>query len=88
MRAAATFAALVAFCLGGCAQSYPDGVVATRDQAVAIADRECGPSGKVYNGPWHVTLDGGWWLVSRTKGAERIDIDARTGQTSGCKVVG
>ena len=71
----------------GCSIGYPSGVVKNSEQAIAIADHECGDySVKYYPGRWHTELTGENWLVWK-KGGMQISIDAKTGRTEGCIVV-
>jgi hypothetical protein len=79
--------ALIACLLGlaACAETYPDGVVKTRDQAIAIAKRVCDVTG---NDPWNVRLtDDTWLVVLGGRGGLQVSIDARNGSTDGCVVI-
>jgi len=87
MKGASLTAAATAFILAACADTYLDGAIQTRDQAIAVADRECGSTVKYYPGPWHTRLNRDTWSVWRGHGGMQITIDASDGKTSGCVIV-
>ena len=74
--------------LGACATSFPTGLVRDRDQAVAIAERECASHANSYKGDWQAQLTGNSWFVWQGKHAWiHVTIDARDGSTDGCVIV-
>jgi hypothetical protein len=77
-------AGLLFGCAGGSSGSYPNGTVKTPQDAIAIAEKECGPPLQD-GGAWRARLDKDVWFVWRTPHAyPQIAVDARDGKTLGC----
>lgn len=88
MKAVLLAATVLLFgCAGGgrSSGSYPNGIVKTPPDAIAIAEKECGPSLPNDGGEWRARLDKDVWFVWRTPHAfPQIAVDARDGKTLGC----
>jgi hypothetical protein len=80
---------IAALVLNGCTERYADGAIATRDQAAAIADRNCRELNPAPHKRWAVNLKNGIWHVWKRHGGVRVDvwIDAKTGSTGDASCV-
>jgi hypothetical protein len=68
--------------------NYPNGLVKTPEEAIAIAKKECGPKLQDQTGEWRARLDRDMWFAWLTPNAAlQISVDARNGKTTGCVVV-
>jgi hypothetical protein len=85
-------ALLLVGCVGGSQRSsgsYPNGIVKTPEDAIAIAEKECGPSLQDRSGEWRARLDKDVWFAWLTPNAAlQISINAVDGKTTGCVVGG
>ena len=79
----ARLGAVLCVALTACAQTYPGGVVQSKERAIEIAVQFCA----LQNYPadsWHVLLQGDEWIV--THGNIWIPVDARTGKIRSCDI--
>jgi hypothetical protein len=80
---AAVFPIVAAIALAGCAETFPGGAVETGDEAIAIANRDCGTA---FDGAdpqrWDARLDAGTWTVwqRHDRLIFYVEIDAQTGR--------
>lgn len=84
-----TAAVIALACLvAGCTSTFPGGIVPNADEAVRIANLACAPYMHRFPRAWHAVLVDGEWRAWKPKSGLRVVIDARTGATLGCEVVG
>ena len=80
-------------CLAACktppVASFPGGAVSTSEQAIAVADKDCGYGRIDRRGKsrarWGATLEGDVWTV-RADNDVFVQINARDGKPSGCLI--
>lgn len=73
--------------LAACADRYPNGLVQDRQQAIAVAKRECSKWTANDPKPWHAELTGDTWFAwLGPEPGYYVSIKARTGKTDGCAI--